>query len=154
MARIGFVWVRWKSRQGLSETDEAATDVKRHEAMQLGVGKCCLLVPAAPRRHFDRAKFSCPRRQRASGTRFGYDGETLAIVKVRTRPATSDKPALPEMSIGREKRETLVRTAQYFLRERHLAPCPVRFDVVGIDVIPGRLPNVRLEKAALSPVAK
>jgi Holliday junction resolvase-like predicted endonuclease len=63
-----------------------------------------------------------------------------------------DKPAQPEMSIGKEKHELLVRTAHYFLRERHIRPCPVRFDVVAIDEIPGHPPNVRLHKAALSPV--
>jgi putative endonuclease len=59
----------------------------------------------------------------------GYDGETLAIVEVRTRLARPGESARPEMSIGKEKHEVLVRTAEYFLRERHVAPCPARFDV-------------------------
>ena len=55
------------------------------------------------------------------------------------------------MSITRGKHEVLVRTANYFLRERHLQPCPVRFDVLAIENTPGQPPAVRLHKAALSP---
>jgi putative endonuclease len=84
----------------------------------------------------------------------GYDHETLAIVEVRTRSATPGLPAWPEMSIGKENHEILVRTAEYFLRERHVRPCPVRFDVVAIDEIPGQPPAVRLHKAALPPSAR
>jgi putative endonuclease len=101
--------------------------------------------------------FSSPAttRQRAKGEidLIGYDGETLAFVEVRTRLAVKGKSALPELSITREKHEVLVRTAHYFLRERHLKECPVRFDVVAIDNIPGQPPAVRLHKAALSPRA-
>ncbi len=46
----------------------------------------------------------------------GYDRGTLAFVEVRTRVAVKGKPALPELSITREKHEVLVRTAHYFLR--------------------------------------
>lgn len=55
------------------------------------------------------------------------------------------------MSITADKHEILVRTARYFLRERHIDECPVRFDVVGINNAPGQPPVVRLHKAALSP---
>jgi len=83
-----------------------------------------------------------------------YDHETLAIVEVRTRLATPGLPGSPEMSIGKEKHEVLVRTAEYFLRERHVYPCPARFDVVAIEEIPGHPPAVRLHKAALPSVAR
>jgi len=33
-----------------------------------------------------------------------------------------------------------VRTAHYFLRERHIKECPLRFNVVAIDGVPGRRP--------------
>jgi hypothetical protein len=46
----------------------------------------------------------------------------------------------------------LVRTAEYFLRERHVEPCSVRFDVITIDNVPGLPPIERLHKAARSPV--
>jgi putative endonuclease len=82
----------------------------------------------------------------------GFDGETLAFVEVRTRLAVKGKTVLPELSITKEKHEVLVRTAHYFLRERYLSECPLRFDVVAIDNTPGKAPVVRLHKSALSPV--
>ena len=57
------------------------------------------------------------------------------------------------MSIGKEKHEVLVRTAHAFLRERRVKKCPVRFDVVAIDITPGKPPVVRLHKDALGPRA-
>jgi putative endonuclease len=83
----------------------------------------------------------------------GFDGETLAFVEVRTRALVKGRPALPELSIGREKHQVLVRTAHAFLRERHVKECPVRFDVLAIDHAPGRPPVVRLHKDALGPRA-
>jgi Holliday junction resolvase-like predicted endonuclease len=40
---------------------------------------------------------------------------------------------LAELTITKEKHEVLVRTAHYFLRERHIQNCPPRFDVVAIE---------------------
>jgi putative endonuclease len=82
----------------------------------------------------------------------GFDGDTLAFVEVRTRLAVKGKFGLPELRITPGKHETLIRTAHYFLRERHLKECPLRFDVVAIDNTPGQPPVVRLHKSALSPV--
>lgn len=79
----------------------------------------------------------------------GYDGDTLAIVDVRMRRTQKDQPAQPELSVTREKREVLVRTAHYFLGERHLQNCPVRCR--GHRKYPGQAPAVPLHKAALSP---
>jgi putative endonuclease len=81
----------------------------------------------------------------------GFDGNTLAIVEARTRLADKTRPALPEMSISREKHEVLLRTAHYFVREYHSTDCPLRFDVVAIENTPGQAPKVRLHRAGLSP---
>lgn len=81
----------------------------------------------------------------------GYDGKTLAFVEVRTRTVKKDAPALPELSVTREKQRVVVRTAQRFLAERHVEECPLRFDVVAIDNHPGKPPVVRLHKDAFSP---
>jgi putative endonuclease len=67
----------------------------------------------------------------------GYDGKTLTFVEVRTRTTREDLPALPELSVTREKQHLLVRTAQRFLAERQLGECPCRFDVMAIDNCPG-----------------
>jgi hypothetical protein len=37
VARIGFAWVRWKSRHGLRDADGATADAKKQGALQLGV---------------------------------------------------------------------------------------------------------------------
>ncbi len=71
----------------------------------------------------------------------GFDSDTLAFVEVRTRLAVKGKTALPELSITKEKHEILIRTAHYFLRERHIKECPLRFDVVAIDNTPGQPPS-------------
>jgi len=70
---------------------------------------------------------------------------------VRTRRRSKNQPALPELSITKDKHELLLRTAHYFLRERHIQNCPLRFDVVAIENTPGQPPILRLHKAALSP---
>jgi Holliday junction resolvase-like predicted endonuclease len=70
-----------------------------------------------------------PSRAKGELDLIGHDRDTLAIVEVRTRLAAKGRPALPEMSITRGMHEVLVRTANYFLRERHIQQCPVRFDV-------------------------
>jgi putative endonuclease len=94
-----------------------------------------------------------PRREKGELDLVGFDGDTLAFVEVRTRALEKGRPALPELSITREKHQVLVRTAHAFLRERHVKKCPVRFDVVAIDDMPGKPPIARLHKNALSPKA-
>ena len=154
IARIGFAWVSWKSRHGLSDTDESTTNVKKQEALRIGVrGETYAYWYLRRLGYVFIARNFTPSRAKGELDLIGYDGDTLAIVEVRTRLAVPGKPALPELSIGKEKHDVLVRTAEYFLRERHISPCPVRFDVVAIDNHPGQAPTVRLHKAALRPVA-
>ena len=81
----------------------------------------------------------------------GYDGKTLAFVEVRTRTIREDLPALPELSVTREKQYVVVRTAQRFLAECRVGDCPCRLDVMAIDNCPGQPPVVRLHKDAFSP---
>ena len=74
----------------------------------------------------------------------GYDGET----EIRTRTVREDISGLPELSVSYARQSVLVRTAQRFLADRHLRDCPTRFDVLAIDNIPGRPPEIRLHKDA------
>jgi hypothetical protein len=37
VARIGFAWVKWQSRQGLRDSGEATAQAKKREALQIGV---------------------------------------------------------------------------------------------------------------------
>lgn len=50
-----------------------------------------------------------------------------------------------------EKQHLVGRTARRFLMVRHVKECPLRFDVVAIEEIPGESPVVRLHKNAFNP---
>lgn len=107
-------------------------------------GRCAAVFPVRPvprprRRSLEALQtLHCPRLYAAKGELdlIGFDGDTLALI---------------ELSITQGKHETLIRTAHYFLRERHIKECPLRSDVVAIDNTPGQPPVVRLQKSALSP---
>lgn len=99
---------------------------------------------------FNRQKLYAARNQRQLDL-VGYDGKTLAFVEVRTRTVKEDAVVLPELSVTRDKQHLVIRTAQRFLAERHVAECPCRFDVVAIDNRPGQPPVLRLHKDAFSP---
>jgi putative endonuclease len=153
IARIGFAWVQWKCRHGLSASTESSTG-KKEQALRVGVrGETYAYWYLRRLGYIFIARNFSPSGAKGELDLVGYDGETLAIVEVRTRFASSNKPAQPELSITTGKHEALVRTAHYFLRERHIAPCPVRFDVIAIDNQAGHPPAVRLHKAALAPIA-
>ena len=152
LARIGFAWVKWKSRYGLREVAPVAAEDRKQESLRVGVrGETYAYWYLRRHGYVFIAKNYQPAREKGELDLVGFDGETLAFVEVRTRAAAKGKIALPELSIGREKHEVLVRTAHAFLRERHVKKCPVRFDVVAIDNTPGKPPVVRLHKDALSP---
>ncbi|MGB2634168.1 MAG: YraN family protein [Candidatus Acidiferrum sp.] len=152
IALIGFAWVKWQSRQGLRDSGEATAEAKKHEALQMGVrGETYAYWYLRRLDYIFIARNYMPLRVKGELDLIGYDGDTLAIVEVRTRRALKGQPALPELSITKEKHEVLVRTAHYFLHDRHIQNCPLRFDVVAIENTPGQPPVVRLHKAALSP---
>ncbi len=154
IARMGFAWVQWHSRQGLGPAGESTDPPNKFEALQLGVrGETYAYWYLRRLGYIFIARNYMPARIKGELDLVGYDGDTLAIVEVRTRRATPGQPAAPELSITDEKHQVLLRTARYFLRDRHIdiQNCPVRFDVVAIEHTPGQPPVVRLHKAALSP---
>jgi putative endonuclease len=152
LARIGYAWVRWKSRYGLRDHAAAAADGVKYEALRVGVrGETYAYWYLRRQGYVFIARNYAPAREKGELDLVGFDGETLAFVEVRTRALAKGKTALPELSIGKEKHRVLVRTAHAFLRERHVRKCPVRFDVVAIDNTPGMPPVIRLHKDALSP---
>lgn len=125
---------------------------KKHEALQISVcGETYAYRYLRRLGYIFIARNYMPSRAKGELALIGYDGDTLAIVEVRTRRAQKGQTAQPELSVTKEKHEVLVRTAHYFPRERHIQNCPVRFDVVAIQNTPGQPPSVRLHKAALSP---
>ena len=154
LARIGYAWVRWKSRNGLREVVPVAEEDRKQESLRVGVrGETYAYWYLRRHGYVFIAKNYEPVREKGELDLVGFDGDTLAFVEVRTRAVVKGKLALPELSIGREKHQVLVRTAHAFLRERRVKKCPVRFDVVAIDNTPGKPPVVRLHKDALSPRA-
>lgn len=154
LARIGFAWVKWRSRYGLRDATRATQDDWKQEALRVGVrGETYAYWYLRWQGYVFIARNYAPARDKGELDLVGFDGDTLAFVEVRTRAVAQGRPALPELSISKGKHEVLVRTAHAFLRERHVKECPVRFDVVAIDNTPGKPPVIRLHKDALSPRA-
>jgi len=158
LARIGFAIVKWKSRHGLrDEIDGAApaAAAKKMQALRTGVrGETYAYWYLRRQGYIFIARNYIPSRAKGEIDLVGFDGDKLAFVEVRTRAPREGISGLPELSITREKHELLVRTAHYFLRERHMDASAMRFDLVAIDNAPGKPPVIRLRKAAFTPQAK
>ena len=158
-SRLIFQAVRWASRRGLredrsfsSDPGQEARSEKKLEARSTGVrGETYAYWYLRNQGYVFVAKNYTPRGIKGELDLVGYDGKTLTFVEVRTRTVKEDAAALPELSVTREKQRVVVRTAQRFLAERHVAECPLRFDVLAIDNRPGLPPVVRLHKDAFSP---
>jgi Holliday junction resolvase-like predicted endonuclease len=71
-------------------------------------------------------------------------------VEIQTRAVREKISGLPEPRVSHAKRNVLVRTAQRFLADGQLCVCPTRFDVLAIDNIPARPPEIRLHKDTFS----
>lgn len=155
--------VRWMARKGLrAEHEEASVSgavareeppEKKMQARRTGVhGETYAYWYLRRHGYVFVARNYMPRGVKGEIDLIGYDGETLTFVEVRTRTVRPDAlPALPELSVTTDKQRVVVRTAQRFLRERHVGECPCRFDVLAIDNRPGTRPEVRLHKDAFSP---
>ena len=143
--------VHWAARRGLREEARSHEDARKKEALRTGVrGETYAYWYLRKNGYIFVAKNYTPRGIKGEIDLVGYDGKTLAFVEVRTRTVREETPALPELSVTREKQRVVVRTAQRFLAERHVGECPWRFDVMAIDNRPGQPPVVRLHKNAFS----
>jgi putative endonuclease len=143
--------VKWRARRGLGGGGEPLGDEKEI-ARQRGVrGETFAYWYLRRHGYVFVARNYVPRGGKGEIDLVGYDGETLAFVEVRTRAAREYQAALPELSVTAEKQHLVGRTARRFLSERHVKECPVRFDVVAIEEVPGKAPVVRLHKDAFSP---
>jgi putative endonuclease len=162
-SRLIFETVRWASRKGLrGEADAAPMGDPVIEQVQVagklrdrrtGIhGETYAFWYLRRRGCVFVARNYVPHGAKGEIDLIGYDGGALAFVEVRTRTVRSDAlPALPELSVTTDKQRVVVRTAQRFLRERHVGERPCRFDVLAIDNRPGSPPDVRLHKEAFSP---
>ena len=147
--------VRWAARRGLREEEGLSSDAKKLEARRTGVrGETYAYWYLRRNGYVFVARNYTLRGIKGELDLVGYDGDTLAFVEVRTRTVREESPALPalpELSVTREKQRVVIRTAQRFLAERRAPESPYRFDVVAIDNKPGQPPTVRLHKDAFSP---
>jgi putative endonuclease len=151
-SQLMFRVVHWAARRGLREEESFSSDAKKREARRTGVrGETYAYWYLRMQGYIFVARNYTPRGIKGEIDLVGYDGKTLAFVEVRTRTIRDDLPALPELSVTREKQHLVVRTAQRFLAERRVGDCPCRFDVMAIDNCPGQPPVVRLHKDAFSP---
>lgn len=147
-SRAIFLAVHWAARKGLRE-DAAAGGGKKEQARQTGIrGETYAYWYLRRHGYIFVARNYQPPGVKGEIDLIGYDGGALAFVEVRTRTVRAGQPGLPEMSVTREKRRHLVRTAQLFLAARRVEETAVRFDVLAIENHPGRAPVVRLHKDA------
>ena len=152
-SRAIFQLVHWAARKGLRDDDHhGSPDHRKHAARRTGIrGETYAYWYLRRRGYIFVARNYTPRAAKGEIDLIGYDGETLAFVEVRTRTLREELTALPELSVTTDKQRVVVRTAQHFLAERHIANPPCRFDVLAIDNLPGHSPEVRLHKDAFSP---
>jgi putative endonuclease len=147
-----FQAVRWAARRGLREEENFSLGAKKLEARRAGVrGETYAYWYLRRHGYVFVARNYTPRGVKGEIDLIGYDGGTLTFVEVRTRTVREKSPALPELSVTREKQHVVVRTAQRFLAERRVEERGCRFDVLAIDNRPGQPPVVRLHKDAFSP---
>lgn len=57
-------------------------------------------------------------------------GDTLVFAEVKTR--RSDACGQPAQAVDYRKQQKIVRTAEWYLRQRHEEMCPCRFDVLEV----------------------
>src|SRR5438067_1474771 len=126
-SQLMFQAVHWAARRGLREEESFSSDAKKLEARRTGIrGETYAYWYLRRQGYIFVARNYTPRSIKGEIDLVGYDGKTLAFVEVRTRTIREDLPALPELSVTREKQHLVVRTAQRFLAERHVAECPCR----------------------------
>ena len=151
-SQLVFQVVRWKARRGLREEEVLPRAGAKLIARQTGIrGETYAYWYLRRQGYVFVARNYSPRTVKGELDLVGYDGATLAFVKVRTRTVREEMTALPELSVTEERHRLLARTARRFLAERHVRECPLRFDVVASDNEPGHPPVVRLHKDAFSP---
>jgi putative endonuclease len=78
------------------------------------------------------------------------DGRTIVIVEVKSRRLTDadDATTRPEHHVNAAKQRKLVALATQIIRRHRLTDRPVRFDVIGVDIVATGKPIVRHHEAA------
>jgi len=151
VSRCIYEIVKWRARRGLTREFDSFANTKT-ESRRRGVrGETFAYWYLRRQGYIFVARNYMARGAKGEIDLAGYDGETLAFVEVRTRTIREDQAALPELSVTAEKQQVVARTARRFVMKRHVKECPMRFDVVAIEEVPGQSPVVRLHNAAFYP---
>lgn len=78
------------------------------------------------------------------------DGQTIVLVEVKARAATSDAPWTPEHAIDPHKRRQLVAILGYLVKANRWHARPRRIDVIAIDDAESATPNLRHHRHAVA----
>jgi putative endonuclease len=156
IARLMFAMVNFAARKGLSESSEAdSREIKRkQQARRTGIRGETYAYWYLRRQGYTLVA----RNYVSAGLKgeidlIGYDGTVLAFVEVKTRNVGHGDRPTPEEAVTGEKRGHLMRIARQFLRARHIEEESWRFDVLAIEELAGRRPQVRLHRGAFVPGA-
>jgi putative endonuclease len=76
------------------------------------------------------------------------DGKTIVVVEVKTSAWDGKTATPPEVHVNRAKERKLADLASQLVKRNNWGDRPVRFDVVGVVLAPGRPPVVRHHPAA------
>ena len=76
----------------------------------------------------------------------GWEGETLAVIEVKTRTSHAVAPA--ESAVNHDKQRILRRMARAYLREAKVEAAALRFDVVTLYLLPDQPPDISLIRNA------
>ena len=108
-----FQAVHWAAKRGLRAEESFSSDAKKQEARRTGIrGETYAYWYLRRNGYVFVARNYTPRGIKGEIDLVGYDGKTLAFVEVRTRTVREGAPALPELSVTKEKQHVVVRTAQ------------------------------------------
>lgn len=154
IARLMFAVVNFAARKGLSESNESnSRDITRKEqARRTGIrGETYAYWYLRRQGYTMVARNYVSTGMKGEIDLIGYDGAVLAFVEVKTRKAGDGDRPTPEEAVTGEKQSHLTRIARQFLRARHVETGSWRFDVLAIEGIAGRRPEVRLHKGAFLP---
>ena len=76
------------------------------------------------------------------------DGRTIVVVEVKTSEGALDARVAPELRVGRDKQRKLAELAMEMTRRLRLTDRPVRFDVIGVSLMPDGKHQARHHPAA------
>jgi putative endonuclease len=152
LARAIFGLVNWAARKGLAETSAPETrSAAGHQARRTGVrGETYAYWFLRRNGYVMIARNFTYRGVKGEIDLVGYDGETLAFVEVKTRTAPRGDFGSAEDAVTLDKQKFLSRMARQFVRDYRAERVPFRFDVLAIEALPGRRPEVRLHKGAFA----